>query len=762
MSQKSKIAAKTPESKKGDSGSKLPKSNFPQSLNSPVVQISFLQKSAVNQAVQKLVKSGWDHPKFKIGQHNDTYEQEADRISECVLHTPEVEVPNQIDSLNFSSQTRGSTKKTPQVSSNTISRIQALKGGGQPLPNSARAFFEPRFGHDFRHVRVHADSNASDVAKSLNARAFTLGKDVVFGSGGYQPQSKEGKRLLAHELTHVVQQSQDRSTGSIVMRDVEGDEASSVGQVELEAVMEAVGKAAKWLLAQIGAMHGSRAFEVEVIVEGDIYAFWSRALGGADELAREVTYHLDQATQSAFEASKLAHANDKSVEATDRAIQHLLDAKRSFAAARAATADERAATVKGAQLAIVACEATIDALMMATGMAAGARYASTKLGAVGIDAAVRFVLSAGSTAATQHQSGQEIDVTGVILSGISSAVSAGAGGLVPLKMEKLFPGMNVLVRGAISGAAAQTIEEVWAHIAAAISGKDAPSIANSLAKIAVGTVAGLIGAKLEQRGLMPPAPDDPPALKLDVEPEDILQKLEMLGVLKDIHQQQQTAHAIYNAAAKYAENSANLIDVAAKELERTPAGPQGAVGVASKVAELRYAIAAYEATQRPGGRGPSVPPPRVWRGSTTFVQVGDPASSGPRGQALLEKIDHAIHNQPHEHYELLPLADLRQLATLTGWIDLAEYILYLARETHATGVHLRTKWNVSLFAKVIEDSARLIERSKLNNWKDVAVLNPEGVEGVPVRKATVRAALEPLRKHYQRIPRELGGPGGGA
>lgn len=85
-------------------------------------------------------------------------------------------------------------------------RIQSLKGGGKPLPASTRAFFEPRFGRNFSDVRIHTGLAASDTAKTINAEAFTMGKDVVFGQGRYSPHTGNGKNLLAHELTHVIQQ----------------------------------------------------------------------------------------------------------------------------------------------------------------------------------------------------------------------------------------------------------------------------------------------------------------------------------------------------------------------------------------------------------------------------------------------------------------------------------------------------------------------------------------------------------------------------
>lgn len=86
------------------------------------------------------------------------------------------------------------------------SDIHSSLHGGEPLPAATRSFFEPRFGVDFGSVRVHANSGAAQVARSVNAKAFTLGQDVVFNTGQYVPETTEGKRLLAHELTHVVQQ----------------------------------------------------------------------------------------------------------------------------------------------------------------------------------------------------------------------------------------------------------------------------------------------------------------------------------------------------------------------------------------------------------------------------------------------------------------------------------------------------------------------------------------------------------------------------
>lgn len=95
----------------------------------------------------------------------------------------------------------------PHVSDDVESHLKSLRGGGEPLADSTREFFESRMGQDFSGVRVHTDAAAADTARALNARAFTTGQDIVFAPGQFSPQTGEGKSLLAHELTHVVQQA---------------------------------------------------------------------------------------------------------------------------------------------------------------------------------------------------------------------------------------------------------------------------------------------------------------------------------------------------------------------------------------------------------------------------------------------------------------------------------------------------------------------------------------------------------------------------
>src|SRR5437867_988553 len=82
-----------------------------------------------------------------------------------------------------------------------------LRLPGQPLDAASRAFFEPRFGHDFSQVRVHTDAKAAESARAVNALAYTAGRDVVFDTGKYSPDGDQSRKLLAHELVHTLQQS---------------------------------------------------------------------------------------------------------------------------------------------------------------------------------------------------------------------------------------------------------------------------------------------------------------------------------------------------------------------------------------------------------------------------------------------------------------------------------------------------------------------------------------------------------------------------
>lgn len=168
-----------------------------------------------------------DHPhiqtKLSISTPGDQYELEADRVSEQMMRMPDPQSSRERnappESLSSFIQ-RKCTSCAPSHDSPETSDTTGLSpsSGGSPLPESTRAFFEPRFGYDFSQVRIHTDTSAAESARAVSARAYTAGRDIVFASGEFAPESQEGKSLLAHELVHFIQQGQPGPARGVLMR----------------------------------------------------------------------------------------------------------------------------------------------------------------------------------------------------------------------------------------------------------------------------------------------------------------------------------------------------------------------------------------------------------------------------------------------------------------------------------------------------------------------------------------------------------------
>lgn len=122
---------------------------------------------------------------------------------------------------------------------------EVLRSPGRPVDSSARGFMESRFGHDFSSVRVHTDGRAAASARAVNALAYTVGRDVVFGPGQYAPQTSPGRRLLAHELTHVVQQRDASPTGLRIAPADDGPEREATSVAQNLSVDEGPGRLLK-------------------------------------------------------------------------------------------------------------------------------------------------------------------------------------------------------------------------------------------------------------------------------------------------------------------------------------------------------------------------------------------------------------------------------------------------------------------------------------------------------------------------------------
>ncbi len=120
-----------------------------------------------------------------------------------------LEVVDQGPILQKAAAASGVPQNTPASDSGPVPSIvhEVLRSPGQPLDAASRAFFEPRFGHDFSSVRIHTDAPAVESARAVNALAYTVGREVVFGAGQFAPRTDTGQRLLTHELAHVIQQN---------------------------------------------------------------------------------------------------------------------------------------------------------------------------------------------------------------------------------------------------------------------------------------------------------------------------------------------------------------------------------------------------------------------------------------------------------------------------------------------------------------------------------------------------------------------------
>lgn len=157
--------------------------------------------------------------KLRINSPGDKYEQEAERIAEQVTTMPEKLQRKRDDTGRFSKcrnlQAAAERLQTHSLPENNSGEVAApaivhevLKSSGEPLDSCTRASMEAHFGHDFSRVRLHTDARAGESARTLKARAYTVGNHVVFSAGQFAPDTRGGTKLLAHELTHVVQNGQ--------------------------------------------------------------------------------------------------------------------------------------------------------------------------------------------------------------------------------------------------------------------------------------------------------------------------------------------------------------------------------------------------------------------------------------------------------------------------------------------------------------------------------------------------------------------------
>ena len=254
-----------------------------------------LQRSYGNRYVQRVLR---DYPalrqksaahlplvqtKLTVSQPGDAYEQEADRVADEVMRMPEpgateyerASIQPQAPAIRrvFASAAEPIQREDGSehaVPSELEARLGSSRGSGQPLAQDVRAFMEPRFNYDFSSVRVHTDGEAVQMARDLSARAFTVGDDIYFAAGQYA-QHDEGRRLLAHELTHVVQQG---GASPAVMRAVSFSTADgTIKTNDLVATEDAT-------YFKLGSPIPTFQWEPDVIILGDatdVFADWQVA-----------------------------------------------------------------------------------------------------------------------------------------------------------------------------------------------------------------------------------------------------------------------------------------------------------------------------------------------------------------------------------------------------------------------------------------------------------------------------------------------------
>ena len=168
-----------------------------------------------------LIKNSFLQPRLKINTAGDKYEQEADRIAEQIMSMPESQV--QRSKQHVGRYTTVRRKSDGETGPGLSAAISQSRGGGQPLDRFTSEYMSSRLGRDLSDVRVHTGSKSVRMNEKINSRAFTVGRDIYFNQGQYSPGTSEGKRLLAHELTHVLQQQQSSTSAPSVLMRKPGD-----------------------------------------------------------------------------------------------------------------------------------------------------------------------------------------------------------------------------------------------------------------------------------------------------------------------------------------------------------------------------------------------------------------------------------------------------------------------------------------------------------------------------------------------------------
>ncbi|MDI9311614.1 MAG: DUF4157 domain-containing protein [Limnohabitans sp.] len=271
----------------------------------------FNQKSKSNPANTSSSNSGKSEDffgvqaKLNIGKSNDKYEVEADKMVDKVVASPQTNnaetffSPSQRiqkkQNAEIQKKDENDTQSETSINPDFESKLNSSKGSGASLPKTTQGEMESGFGSDFSNVKIHTDSNAIQMNQQLGSQAFANGNDIYFNEGKYNPNSQNGKHLLAHELTHTVQQ-----TGSVQKKDTPDIQRSWLGDA-WDSVTSAAGDAIDWVgdtASSIGSGISSAWSTATTFLGDAASSLWS----GMQSLGSDVLSWLSSAGSAVWSA----------------------------------------------------------------------------------------------------------------------------------------------------------------------------------------------------------------------------------------------------------------------------------------------------------------------------------------------------------------------------------------------------------------------------------------------------------------------------
>ena len=280
--------------------------------------------------------------KVRMGVPDGVYEREAEQVADEVLRRPNpaqrIETLQSFAPPSIQGKGAGEIPGTEQVPPIVT---DVLSSPGQPLGPSTRSFFEPRFGHDFKRVQVHVDARAKASAQAVDALAYTVGSHIVLGEGRDASETMAGKRLLAHELTHVVRQTATRGAAESTLhrskKDKGQNEPDPAEIVRLVDEMTKLAQRNAWtgvnrIYNSIESM-GEGAFDAAGNAAG-IHRLGAEAARNLGEIERYQTLLLR--TKTALDTD-IGHIDDKALQAV---LQDLSGIEETYGVVRIAPRSE--------------------------------------------------------------------------------------------------------------------------------------------------------------------------------------------------------------------------------------------------------------------------------------------------------------------------------------------------------------------------------------------------------------------------------------